>query len=499
MRCGWGLSGVKGWATRRILRVLVVGWLGVIGMPTAWAQSVPPAREPGSTALATNAAPEKATPANRADPGPDTQPTGGAKANGAAEPVSDSAQRAYERARSRLVQVRTLLKDQGSQATVGSGFLVATDGSIITNYHVVSQAALQPQRYRLTFSTTDGEQGLLDLLAFDVVHDLALVRVREPSPNWAARGALPLRPASIALKRGERIYSLGNPLDVGFAVVEGNYNGLVERSFLPQVFFSGSLNPGMSGGPALDEQGRVMGVNVASRRDGEQVSFLVPADAATALLERARKAKPALQPITGDVYPEISRQLFEHQQQLTQRFIALPWRSAGHSRYRIPVPQEDFMRCWGSTSSAQAKGLAFERSDCQMDTYVFVSDALQTGNITVRHEALDGSKLGPLRFARVYSNSFAAESFGASDKAMTGPQCAERFLDREGLALRTVVCFRAHKKLKGLHDLSVLVASVDAPTQGVLGRFDARAVSFNNGLRLVDHYLKGFSWQPSKP
>jgi serine protease Do len=374
---------------------------------------------------------------------------------------------------------------------------VGSDGSIITNYHVVSQAALQPQRYRLTFSTTDGEQGVLDLLAFDVVHDLALVRVRERSPNWAARGTLAFRPASVPLKRGERIYSLGNPLDVGFAVVEGNYNGLVERSFLPQVFFSGSLNPGMSGGPALDEQGRVMGVNVASRRDGEQVSFLVPSEAAAALLEQVRKAGAAAKPITGDVYPEITRQLLSHQQQMTDRFIALPWRSAGHERYRIPVPQEDFMRCWGSTSAAEARGLAFERSDCQMDTYIFVSDALQTGNITVRHEAMDGRKLGALRFAKIYSSSFANEAFGASDKTMTGPQCTERFIDRDGLALRTVACFRAYKKLKGLHDLSVLVASVDASTQGVQGRFDARGVSFDNGLRLVDHYLKGFSWQAS--
>ena len=57
------------------------------------------------------------------------------------------------------------------------------------------------------------------------------------------------------MSQGERIYSLGNPLDVGFAVIEGTYNGLVERSFYPTIFFAGSLNPGVSGGPTLDQQG----------------------------------------------------------------------------------------------------------------------------------------------------------------------------------------------------------------------------------------------------
>jgi S1-C subfamily serine protease len=102
----------------------------------------------------------------------------------------------------------------------------------------------------------------------------------------AGRGAVALRPENLALPRGARIFALGNPLDVGFAVAEGTYNGPVERSFLETLFFGGSLSAGMSGGPALDEQGRLIGVNVAARRDGEQVSFLVPAKPVRALIER---------------------------------------------------------------------------------------------------------------------------------------------------------------------------------------------------------------------
>ena len=103
-------------------------------------------------------------------------------------PVSASAQRVYQDARAQLLQVRTLLKGQDTQASVGSGFLVSDQGHIITNYHVVSQAALQPERYRLVFSTADRTEGPLQLLAFDAIHDLALVKpVRQGQSPAAAR------------------------------------------------------------------------------------------------------------------------------------------------------------------------------------------------------------------------------------------------------------------------------------------------------------------------
>jgi serine protease Do len=407
--------------------------------------------------------------------------------------VSAGGQRIYDETRAKLLQIRTLLKEQDSQASVGSGFVVAADGLAITNYHVVSQFALRPDRYRLSYTMAEGRTGGLQLLAIDVVHDLALVRlVPSPSESAAAWPTLAFRAGDAPLARGERIYSLGNPLDVGFAVVEGNYNGLVERSYLPQIFFSGSLSPGMSGGPALDNAGRVIGVNVAARRDGEQVSFLVPATYAQRLLDSGKSASP----VTRAMHDTITAQLQAHQAGLVERFVAQPWRNANHARYQVPVPQEAFMRCWGSTSPPSEKFLQFERSDCVMDSSVFVNDGLQTGMLSVRHEAYDAQRLGALRFSHMYSQSFANERFGGG-RAATSPQCKERFVDRDGLALRTVVCLTALKRFSGLYNLSVLTTTVDHATQGVQGRLDARGVDFAGAMKLTEHYLQGFAWTAS--
>jgi hypothetical protein len=223
----------------------------------------------------------------------------------------------------------------------------------------------------------------------------------------------------------------------------------------------------------------------------------VPAASVRALIARGRSGRP----ITTPAWDEITRQLLEHEADLTARFLAQPWRGAGHARYAVPVPQETFMRCWGRGSNQAEKGLQYERSDCEMDSRIFVNGTLLTGFMTVRHEAYDGSKLGTLRFADRYSASFRNEFVGRDDRHMTAPQCVERQVTAgesrapsSRLPLKAVICLRAYKKLEGLHDLSVLVATLDDRQAGVQGRFDAHGVSFSSAQKLAQHYLDGYAW-----
>ncbi len=464
----------------------------------AFAQTAAPTSQPAPVRQTTAAPPPTAaqaapsvplsTPALQATPAVPAPPAALPAPEAASAPVSLSARKVYEQARSQLVQIRTLLKGQASQTSVGSGFFVSSAGHIITNFHVVAEAALKPERHDLVYVTADGREAPLQILQIDVLHDLALLKAADSAKR--SFDALAFRPETEPLSQGQRIYSLGNPLDVGFAVAEGTYNGIVKRSFYPQIFFGGALSAGMSGGPALDQEGRVVGINVARRVDGEQVSFLVPAAFATALLTRGRDAPP----IRTAAYGIVTDQLLVHQATLADRFIAQGWRAATHPRYRLPVPPDVFMRCWGSSEPSRTGGLDVERSDCAMDTRIFVGD-FTTGAIALRYESYDGSKLGPLRFAARYSQSFRNESFvRLSAEYQTKPQCHEDYVDRSGLVLRAVVCMRAYKKLPQLYDLSVLVATLDQTQNGVQGRLDAQGVSFENAQRLSRHYIEAYGW-----
>src|ERR1700675_2356986 len=96
--------------------------------------------------------------------------------DGAASPAA-TAESVYAMARPRLLQIRTLVEASGRQYVIGSGFLVSGDGLAITNYHVVSEYALEPGTYRLEYAMADGSRGKLALLAVDIANDLALIRL----------------------------------------------------------------------------------------------------------------------------------------------------------------------------------------------------------------------------------------------------------------------------------------------------------------------------------
>ena len=455
---------------------------------------------------ATPTAPLATTPAATSQPEPaaPNHPAAPAKPAHAADaplpPPSPDAQQAYMAARDKLVQIRTLRRQTNTQSSTGSGFYVSGDGLIITNYHVISQLALEPERHRAVLVSVNGKEAPVHLLAIDVLHDLALLRVAKAdgadnadTPNY---GALALRPESAPLNGGERIFSLGNPLDVGFAITEGTYNGLVQRSFYPRIFFGGTLNPGMSGGPAIDTQGRVVGVNVAKRLGAEQVSFLVPVQFVEKLLEKGRSAEP----VKGAMHAEVTRQLTEHQQALVDRVLSGTTRTERYGPYRVPVPSETLARCWGDGRERRSESLFdFERSQCRIDSEVFTGDG-DVGGLGMRYEAYDAPRLNPWQFAQTYSSSFGNEPMRKrGNRVRTGFECREDFVSGDAkLPLRAVVCMSAYRKFTGLYDLTVLAVSVDQSRKGVLGRLNVSAVSFDNAQRLASHYLQGFSSEAAR-
>jgi serine protease Do len=416
--------------------------------------------------------------------------------------LSGVARQMYDQARSRLLQIRVVSKGRTTQTGVGSGFYVSSDGLIVTNFHVISKVALRPEKYQALFLSADGQQGELNLLAFDIRNDLAVLKptIEAKVPSFFA-----FRPLSNEVNRGERIFSMGNPLDIGFAVVEGTYNGLIAKSFYPQIFFSGAINPGMSGGPALDEQGRIIGINVAKRLDGESVAFLVPAAKALALLDRTAQIKPvpvvpakdkAIEKIAPNTV-EITKQLTDHQTELVDRFMSEPLKPQAYGAYRLPLPSEAFFRCW-SNDQSNSTAFKFERTDCRMESRVSTGQ-FSTGFMAMRHEVYDGRGLNEARYAAIFGEAFKNEGFIATKNGQrTLSQCQESTIDQKGLILRAVVCLNALKKHVGLYDLNVLVGSMNEGHTGLQARMDVTGVSYANAQRLLKKYLEGFAWQPAQ-
>jgi hypothetical protein len=401
---------------------------------------------------------------------------------------SSTAQKLYSAAKADLLQVRSLLKTGRTQSSVGSGFLVGTSNLVLTNYHVVSQFALDPDTYTGEWVDTAGQRGNIELLAVDVLHDLAVVRVNRYGTGYFKLGDKP-----VTLTQGQYLYSLGNPLDLGFAISEGSFNGVIARSFYEQLMFTGPINAGMSGGPSVTVDGAVAGINVSKRLDGELVSFLVPARYAQELL---KKVDPEAKP-PKDFTAVVAQQLLVHQKAMIDQLLAKPLTAKAMGPYSVPVRESEQMRCWGRSNDRDS--FQVEVTNCQMESSLFVSGSLQTGQVQIQHQYMKSTGLDEVRFAVLSSNSFKNESFGShKDKRLTGPMCTEQFVKNSTLPMRAVMCVRAYRKFDGLYDFALLTSSTDEGKMNLQSRLDARGVSYENGLRASRAFLESLAREGKK-
>jgi serine protease Do len=403
---------------------------------------------------------------------------------------SSSAEGIYAAAPPRLLQIRTLVADAGRQTSIGSGFLVSADGLAITNYHVVSQAALEPKTYRLEYTGADGSHGDVTLLDVDLPNDLAIVRVdKKDAPFFtfdkiAIDGGLP---------KGERLYSMGNPLDLGFTIIEGTYNGLVERSYNERIHFSGALNPGMSGGPTVAGEGHVVGVNVATRRGGQLVSFLVPARFAEALLARARDRGSA-----PDLRAEIARQLSAWQSALYKSFAEQGFRATALGPYRAPETSAPWFNCWAQTNAdATPKPRAsINATSCTSDTSLFVASDLNIGAIQINHSYVKTIDLNQFQLATLLTQLSQARLVGGGPyrKWYTPERCHEDFVSTavapDHPPLRAIWCAQAYREFDGLYDVALIAVTQDDGSEALVSRLSLQAVGYDDAIALGKRFLE---------
>ena len=406
--------------------------------------------------------------------------------------LSNAAERVYDLAKPRILQIRTLLQAAGRQSTLGSGFLVSADGLAITNYHVVSQFALDPKTYRLEYLAPDGAKGTLKLLAFDVPHDLAVVKVE--------RTDLPFfefdpRALEDRLPKGERIYAMGNPLDLGFTIIEGTYNGLVDKSYDERIHFSGAINAGMSGGPVAGNDGRIVGVNVAKRLDGEQVGFLVPARFAAALLERARRGPPLA---VDKAREEVGRQLDGWQAAFYDALRGEGFRSSNFGPYRGLESAAPWMTCWASTNADQLPKprAAMNSTRCSSATGIFVSDKILTGRVDVSYSYYKSIDLNAFQFSKELSQrSWGHDRSGG--KRLTEQECRDDFVNAGSGArppLRATWCMRAYREFEGLYNVTLIALTQDRAREALLAQLSMQGVSYANAVALGRRFLESIEW-----
>ena len=161
------------------------------------------------------------------------------------------------------------------QGGAGSGVIIAPDGYILTNNHVVQGA------HAITATMQDGTLLEATLVGTDPATDLAVLRANSSSLPYASLGD------SAKLQAGQLVIAIGNPFGFQSTVSTGVVSALgralrsIEGRLIENIIqHTAPLNPGNSGGPLVDSRGRVVGVNTAIIGMAQGIGFSVPANTA---------------------------------------------------------------------------------------------------------------------------------------------------------------------------------------------------------------------------
>ena len=158
---------------------------------------------------------------------------------------------------------------------MGSGFIINTDGYILTNYHVIEGAT------EVTVTLSDGQEVTASVVNYDSDQDVAMIKINE---DVEVPGVVELGDSD-ALQPGEEVLAIGNPLskELSSTLTKGIVSAL-NRSIETQTGVSTNLiqtdtaiNSGNSGGPLINTKGEVIGINTLKASDGaEGIGFAIP-------------------------------------------------------------------------------------------------------------------------------------------------------------------------------------------------------------------------------
>lgn len=201
-------------------------------------------------------------------------------------------------------------KKEKQEVGGGTGFIIASDGLILTNKHVV-----QDEQAEYTVVLNEGRKYAAKVLGRDTVNDIAVLKIEALGLPVAALGD------SDKIEIGQTVIAIGNALsEYRNTVTRGVISG-INRRVVAGTGMGGSevleaaiqtdaaINPGNSGGPLLNLDGQVIGINTAVNWQGQSLGFAIPINQAKTVIESVKQFGEIIRPWLGVRYIQLNEEI----------------------------------------------------------------------------------------------------------------------------------------------------------------------------------------------
>ncbi len=392
----------------------------------------------------------------------------------------------YQLNEDRVFQVRVLNRETGKKSSIGSGFIVGDGQQLATNYHVISQVIQEPELFYITFVGSDGSEGELSLQGLDVAHDLALLRAEQALGEAIIMSPLP--------PGGAPIFAMGNPLDLGLSIAVGTNGGILNQTDDSRILFSGSLNPGMSGGPTFDDSGAAIGINVATARN--DISFIVPSRFLSDLIEQA---SGEAYDDSVDMKAEVARQVLAYESRYIEQVLAEDWPSLELRQFKLPGVISPTVRCWDNSSKLSTL-VQYKRYQirCSNQNHVYLdADNQFVGRLIYEYYWLETDTLNPIQFYNLYEslNKDQIDTKPGRD-IVTNFNCDTWFVEVSSQQFKSNLCRREYRDYPGMSDMLFTAALTGHADKGFFITLIATGVDFDSSLPLIRKFLESTQWTP---
>ena len=392
----------------------------------------------------------------------------------------------YKMHEDNVFQIRVLNRETGKKSGIGSGFIVDNGLKVATNFHVISQIITEPERFTVSYLSKNGRSGPLKLLGLDIAHDLALLGSESPLGQANKMSALP--------PKGSTIFAMGNPLDLGLTIAVGTNGGILNQTDDSRILFSGSLNPGMSGGPTYNDDGEVIGINVATARNA--ISFIVPSHYLNRLIERVKKTPLAAD---QDLKIEVTQQLIQYENNYLKGILDQDWPKVQLRQVSLPGAISPTVRCWDNSQKLADKVLykRYQISCANQNQVYLDSQNKFVGNLNYHYFWLESDELNALQFYNLYQKLNEVKiGSRVSPDVISNFNCKNWFVDASQQTFKTSLCRREYVEYEGLSDILFTAALTGHENTGLFVRLTMTGIDYEASLPLIQKFMESIEWTP---